>query len=101
MVSRNDPQLPITIFSILSLALGFCCIALCCGSYILSKKKNKKQTQIHLSDDRRPSEAPTDVFTIDLPDAHLPGVTNVNPAYISSSDDPSESHQPIGEPLPS
>jgi hypothetical protein len=101
MDSRDNSDIPIKIISILSVSLCFCCLLLCCAGYILSKKKNKKQTQIHLTNDRHHSLAHTDIFTIDVHDVQLPYITNLDPAYLYASENPPVLHQPIEEPLSS
>ena len=58
----------IKIIAAVSISFGICCVILCCGAYIVSKKKYRKQNQIHLTNCRCPSATSTQVFTIDVPD---------------------------------
>ncbi|UJR29110.1 hypothetical protein I4U23_010324 [Adineta vaga] len=68
MDSSNDTGLPLKIFSIISLSLGFCCLLLCCAGYIVAKKKYKQQHQIHLSNHHHHHLSPAQVpiFSIDM-----------------------------------
>lgn len=66
LTSRAEATMKIILA--VSLSFGICCIVLCCGAYILSKKKYRKQNQIHLTNGRCHSVTSRQVFTIDVPD---------------------------------
>jgi hypothetical protein len=99
MNSWNGPAVPIKIFSIVTLSLGFCCLFLCCCGCILSKKKNKKQNQIHFTNNQHSSEAHSHIFTIEMPGTQSSNTTIIDSSYLHLSNKPPLTNESIKEPL--
>ena len=68
MDTSNRADVAIKVVSAISISFTICCMVLCCGAYVLSKKKYMKQNQIHLTNQRNPSLTPTQIFALDVPD---------------------------------
>jgi hypothetical protein len=89
----------IKIFSIITFSFGFCCLILCCGGYILSKK-NAQRTQIHFTNHQYSSEAHAHIFTIEVPDTQSSNTAITDSSYLHSSDKPPPSYESIEEQTP-
>ncbi len=99
MDSSNQSETGIKISSAIFISFGFCCLLLCCGAYLFLRKEKNKRNQIHLTNHRRPSEAPSQIFTIDLPDPHSSNITINDPSYLHLYDKPPPPYESIQESL--
>ncbi len=99
MNSRNEPTVAIQIFGIICFSLGFCCFIFSCVGYILSKKKSKKQNQIHFTNDQHASGVHTDIFTIDLDDTQSQNTIIFDPSDLHVSDKFPPTNEPNEQPL--
>lgn len=68
MDTSDRADVAVKVVSAISISFTICCMILCCGGYVISKKKYIKQNQIHLSNQRSSSLTPTQIFALDVPD---------------------------------
>ena len=84
MSSSPSSEIGIKIFGIISFLFGFCLLLVCCGSYIVNKKRSHKQNQIHFTNHQNLSEPNPHVFTIDVTDTLSPNIDP--PAYVPTQE---------------